>query len=498
MSYIARIKDYLNRNGIKNTAYAVADKFVEAKRDYRFVGVSDEELQKQRRRVWPAHITVSIVVPTYETKEEYLRACIESVLNQTYEHFELILADASVSDSVRNIVAGYKDYRIKYMHLEKNAGISVNTNAGIRVAIGDYIGLLDHDDILTPDCLYEYVSLIEKGRREGVNYAFIYCDEDKCDEKCTSFYEPNFKPDFNLDLLLSNNYICHFLVMNARLFKELKLREEYDGAQDYDVVLRAYAATCEMSAVKRVEYGHIQKVLYHWRCHKGSTASNPQSKDYAYEAGRRAVEDYLKRKGISADVLNSAHKGFYNVVYKDGNTYGQGESDRLKRVRMLTSTTRGRIAYYTFEKRYDVGAIGGTLIKKNRHIGGPMDNSRTCPFDGMNIHLSGYIHRAVLKQSFPYLDIRNMIIRNDLAYLFIKYAKDDRFLGLFDRQRVLRLEESVSQGEYTSTYVDISSYLLNKDLEDYEYLDLSLILGREIGMDGYLCLYDPGLNMEIK
>ncbi len=493
---IARVRDYINRNGIKKTFYAIVDKVVE-KRDYSFIPATEEELGKQRRRVFSNPVTISIVVPTYETNETYLRACIESVLSQTYSYYELIIADASTSDAVKTVASSYDDYRIKYMHLEKNEGISVNTNAGIRVAIGEYIGLLDHDDVITPNALYEYVTLIENGRKNGVNYAFIYSDEDKCDAECRRFFEPNFKPDFNLDLLLSNNYICHFLVMNARLMKELKLRKEYDGAQDHDLVLRAYAATCEMAAHKRVEYGHIAKVLYHWRCHEASTASNPASKDYAYEAGKRAIEDYLLKKGLSAVVEYTDHKGFFNVVYRDAMNYTSDNGEKLKKKNILTSTVRGRIAYNTFLNRFDIGAIGGTVIKKGRHVGGPMDQTKTCPFDGMNIHLSGYIHRAVLKQTFPTLDIRNMVIRTELAYLLIKYAKDDRYLSLFDRGRILKLEDEVSNGEYDMPFVDVTSYLISLDYEDYEYLDVSLGICREIGMDGYLCLYDPGMNTEI-
>ncbi len=492
---IVKVRKYLERNGVKKTFYALIERGIE-KRDYHFVPVTPEEADRQSRKVWASNVTFSIIVPAYRTPQEYLTACIESVLSQTYPHFELIIADASPDDSVRNIASRYTDYRVKYMKLESNDGISANTNAGIRVAIGEYIGLLDHDDVLTRDCLYEYATLIEKGKKEDTNYAFIYSDEDKCDESGQNFFDPNIKPDFNPDLLMSNNYICHFLVMRGRLMKELKLREEYDGAQDHDLVLRAYSVTREMSAVKRVEYGHIPKVLYHWRTHRASTAANPESKLYAYESGRRAIEDHLKRTGITGKVIPTDHVGFFRIEYIDSLDYSD-DKVKLRKKRILTSTKRGRIAYNTFLNRYDVGAIGGALIKKGRYVGGPMDSTRTCPFDGMNRHFSGYMHRAVLQSDYQALDIRNMLLHDDLAYLFIKYAKDERYMHLFDRQGVLDLEQAVKEGEYDSPYVDVSDYLIFRDGEDYDYLDMSIALGREVNMDGYYNLYEPALNEEL-
>lgn len=215
---------------------------------------------------------------------------------QSYPHWELILADATEDRSVEETLMqqGFlkeqptdgetepvaADPRIRYVHLKENAGIAANTNQALPYAKGEYIGLLDHDDVLTPDALYEMADAVTQAYDRGVKAAFIYSDEDKCDGEETRYYDPNHKENFNYDLILSNNYICHFLVMDAELMKRLQFRPECDGAQDYDLVLRAVAevlATDGQAGEKSIL--HIPKVLYHWRCHEASTAANPHSKN---------------------------------------------------------------------------------------------------------------------------------------------------------------------------------------------------------------------------
>ena len=439
---IRKAYDYLKKNGIEDTFYASVER-ITGRQEYDYQPVSREILNRQRERIWDKPVKFSIVVPAYETKEEYIKACIESVLAQTYGCFELIIADASLLGTVRKIANSYKDHRIKYLQLSENKGISANTNAGLRVATGDYIGLLDHDDILTPDCLYEYADLISKGSGEDTEYAFIYSDEDKCDEKAVRFYEPNFKPGFNIDLLLTNNYICHFLVMKAGLMKELKFRSFFDGAQDHDILLRAYAVTAGASDARPVAYGHIPKVLYHWRCHNASTAANPASKSYAYEAGKRAVSDYLKNEGMA------------------------------------------------FLNRYDIGSIGGPVIKDGKIVSGIMDSTKTCIYDGMNIHFSGYMHRAVLQQDALYLDIRNLMVLDELAGLIVKIAGSDRHIFLFDGDKIDVLKDMLNKKTLKSPYVDVADYLSAEEYEDYDYMMAGVSLCSEISLEGYLNLYDP-------
>lgn len=213
---------YLKRNGISKAIGAALERVQGAYyADYTYTEPKAGVLQAQRETCFEKDITFSIVVPAYETKETFLQQLLESLLKQTYSNWELILADASPSDKVKRYVGKYNDSRIRYIKLEKNDGISGNTNQGIREAKGEYIGLLDHDDYLTPDALYEMAKAIETGKKSGTEYGFLYSDEDKCDEKGDIFYDPHFKTDFNLDLFLTNNYICHFLVMKREMMQDL-------------------------------------------------------------------------------------------------------------------------------------------------------------------------------------------------------------------------------------------------------------------------------------
>jgi len=243
---------------------------------------------KQRAAAFEAMPCISVLVPAYETPEPFLRQMIESVLSQSYSHLELCIADGSPGDGVQKIVESYgeKDSRIRYQRLSENRGISENTNEALAMATGEYIGLLDHDDLLLPGALFEVV----KALNEAGGADAVYTDEDKVNMDLTHHFQPHFKPDFNLEYLRSNNYICHFFVVKRELACQVGgFQREFDGAQDHDFIFR-----CTEQAGKVL---HIPKVLYSWRCHEASTASNPESKRYAYEAGKRAVAAHLKRMG---------------------------------------------------------------------------------------------------------------------------------------------------------------------------------------------------------
>ena len=199
-----------------------------------------------------------------------------------------------------------QDDKIRFVRLQENYGISGNMNAAMDIATGDFIALYDHDDTLTLDALYENVRVLN----ENSNIEFIYSDEDKMDSEGERFFEPHFKPDFNYDLLCSTNYICHFLVVKKSLIDQVgKLRKEFDGAQDFDFVLRLSDA-CGPEKIH-----HIPKVLYHWRFHQNSTAANPESKMYAFEAGKKAVQAFYDAKGIHATVEHGASLGIYRTKY---------------------------------------------------------------------------------------------------------------------------------------------------------------------------------------
>ena len=267
-----------------------------------------KELARQRDMKFEYSPLFSILVPLYETDEYFLDELIKSVKNQTYKNWELCFSDGSKdSERLRKIIENYSkaDKRIKYTDDKKGPlGISDNTNQAYEIATGEYIVLGDHDDLFTPDALYECVKVLNNKKVD-----VIYTDEDKTDEKGKKFFGANFKPDFNIDLLRSCNYICHMFVASKKLVDEIgTFNSEFDGAQDYDFILRCVE--------KANEVYHIPKVLYRWRAHSNSTSERPDSKLYAFEAGRRAIEAHYKRLGIEAIVENGDHLGQYKTTYK--------------------------------------------------------------------------------------------------------------------------------------------------------------------------------------
>ena len=266
-----------------------------------------EELEKQKKRKWKYAPKISVVVPAYETPEKFLCQMIDSLLEQTYENWELCIVDASPGNaSMEYVLREYanRDSRIQWRKLEKNLGIAENTNAAFAMASGDFVGLLDHDDLLAPNALYEIAAALEKEPDIDV----LYTDEDKVRGDSLEHFQPHLKPDFNLDLLRSNNYICHFFVAKRTLVEQVGgFLAAFDGAQDHDFIFRC---------VEQAEHiHHIPEILYHWRTHQSSTADNPDSKRYAFEAGRRAVEANLERCGLKGQVSHTKDYGFYRVTY---------------------------------------------------------------------------------------------------------------------------------------------------------------------------------------
>ena len=273
---------------------------------------SEEELERQRKqgKKFACQPLISVVVPCYQTPENYLLEMMDSVRMQSYGNWQLCLADATPSKDVGQVVQQYcekhQETRILYRHLEKNFGIAENTNEGLKLAQGEWVGFMDHDDLLAPEALYEVAALINQEPEAEA----IYSDEDQVEgtPQGLKYKKPHFKPDFSPDLLCSNNYITHFFCVKAAVLERVGgFRKEFDGAQDYDFILR-----CTESAKK---VGHVPKVLYHWRGHSNSTADNPLSKTYAYEAGQRAVEGHLARSRKQGEVSQLPHFGFYRVRY---------------------------------------------------------------------------------------------------------------------------------------------------------------------------------------
>ena len=267
------------------------------------------ELEKQKKTSFGYRPKISFVVPLYKTPEKYLRRLTESFQEQTYSNWELCFSDGSGAQSpltelLKELTA--KDNRIKYVSHEEPLQISEHTNSAIEIATGDFIAFADHDDELTPNALFECVKAINEKPQTLV----IYTDEDKMSMDGHKFFQPHFKPDYNPDLLCTVNYICHLFVVSRKVIEKVGgLRSEFDGAQDYDFVLRC------VEAVKDEEICHIPKILYHWRCHEDSTAENPESKLYAFEAGRRAVQAHYERTGIHAEVFEGEYLGLYRTKF---------------------------------------------------------------------------------------------------------------------------------------------------------------------------------------
>ena len=268
----------------------------------------EEDLARQKNHKFSYCPKISVVVPAYRTPEIFLRQMIESLEKQSYENWELVIGNASPEDeTMARILKEYtgKDPRVKNVPIPENIGIAENTNAALAAAAGNFVGFMDHDDLLAPDALFEIAIRLEK----DPSIDAFYTDEDKVRTDLSEYFQPHFKPDFNLDLLRSNNYICHFFVVRREIAEKTGgLRPEYNGAQDYDYIFR-----CTEMAGKIV---HIPRVLYHWRVHSASTADNPASKLYAYEAGKKAIEGNLARCGEEGTVTLRSDYGFYDVDYK--------------------------------------------------------------------------------------------------------------------------------------------------------------------------------------
>lgn len=264
----------------------------------------EEELKKQSLEKFKIEPKFSIVIPLYKTPKKFLDSVIKSLINQSYSNWELCLSDGSGKESpIKDMLEKWKskDSRIKVCYNDKQLQISENTNRALEMVSGDYIVFGDHDDLFAPNALYECVKEINT----CPSLDMIYTDEDKVNSKGTKYFEPHLKSDFNLDMIRSTNYFCHMFVVKKTIYDKVGgLRSKFDGAQDYDFVLRCV----EKSKIIR----HIPKILYHWRVHKESTASNQDSKSYAFENGRLALQDYYDRQNINAKVSKTYING--NVV----------------------------------------------------------------------------------------------------------------------------------------------------------------------------------------
>ncbi len=322
MHYCIRQKDRLRNCGNLRGVWAKI-KYKERERAamerYGTASFPDEERRRQEQEtVFPRMVKFSILVPLYNTPQEFLTAMLDSVINQTYGNWELCLADGS--DDAHNYVGqvcleyqkedkgrtGGKE-RIVYKKLEKNEGIAGNTNRCLAMATGEYIGLFDHDDIIHPSVLYEYAKVINEQEAD-----YIYCDETTFkNNDINKMLTMHFKPDYAIDNLRANNYICHFSVFYRHLLDGNELfRTKFDGSQDHDMILRL------TDKAKKVV--HVPRLMYYWRSHAGSVASGIQAKTYAVDAAKGAVADHLRKHGFEHFKITStrAFETIFKISYQ--------------------------------------------------------------------------------------------------------------------------------------------------------------------------------------
>ena len=316
MHWVIRQRDRLsNCGGPRGVLHKISYKKREREAMKQFGTASfptEEQAALERAAVFPRMVKISILVPLWNNDREFQAQMLDSVMNQTYSNWELCLADGSdeAHGYMGEICREYAERsggRIRYRHLDKNDGIAGNTNACLQMSTGEYIGLLDQDDILHPSVLYEYVKAINE---QGADY--LYCDE-------TTFKSGNidhmltmhFKPDYAPDNLRANNYICHFSVFARTLLDGDELfRKKFDGSQDHDMILRLTE-----NAEKIV---HVPRLMYYWRSHAGSTASNIEAKPYAIEAAKGAVSEHLRKAGYEHFRIEStrAFETIFRIRYQ--------------------------------------------------------------------------------------------------------------------------------------------------------------------------------------
>ncbi len=308
-----------------------------------------EEAARQRAEVFPRMVKISILVPLWNNDRQFQREMLDSVMNQTYENWELCLADGSDADhayigEICQEYAAKAGGRIVYKHLGKNGGISGNTNECLKLATGEYIGLFDQDDFLHPSALYEYVKAINEQDAD-----YVYCDENTFHNgDVNKVLTMHFKPDYAPDNLRANNYICHFSVFSRKLLDGTELfRTQFDGSQDHDMILRL---TDNAEHVV-----HVPKVLYYWRSHAGSVASGISAKPYAIQAAKGAVAEHLKKHNYSDFEITStrAFETIFRIRYQvEGNpkiSIVIANKDHAMDLRRCISSIIGKSLYENYE-----------------------------------------------------------------------------------------------------------------------------------------------------
>lgn len=314
--YITRARNYIAMYGMKRFIVKAVGKLTgKSIKDptniyFNKINPNEARLKEQRDYKFALNYKFSILIPVYRPDAKFFTLMLDSIVAQTYDNWQICLADGSgegytVENVVRPYIEKYGEDKVKYIKLENNLGIAENTNAAMRMADGDFIVFGDHDDELHPTALFECMRELERYPQAD----FIYSDEDKIIEATGHHTEAHFKSDLNMELLRSNNYICHLSVVKKSLADKVGvLYTQFNGSQDHDYVLRC---------VEKAEcVRHIPRILYHWRINDNSTAKSASTKTYANTAGVNAVSAHLKRMGIDGEVKNGVAPGFYDIRYK--------------------------------------------------------------------------------------------------------------------------------------------------------------------------------------
>lgn len=456
----------------------------------------EEELFYQRGRYFEYRPLISILVPVYNPPREYFKEMLLSVFNQTYFNWELCLVDAGTNKLGRLVgELADGDERVCYREID-NAGIAANTNEALRMAHGEYIALLDNDDTLSPDALYSMVEMINAEKSDC-----LYSDEDKMDGDGQKFFCPHIKPDYNPVLLQSNNYICHLFAAKTELAREVGgFDSEYDGAQDYDFILK-----CTEKAEK---VSHVKRILYHWRTHESSTSSNPLSKMYAYEAGKKAIEAHLERVGKKGSVKMLDDMGFYRVDYEEGNADDNADGG-LPGVQIVVTGVRNSEKAQNYFRYIRNNTLYDNL--KLCAMGEPdADRLEGCECDYIcvlnggtkmsdkkwlfkliacaeNENADAVAAKLLVKQAFPLCEAVNRT--------FIVYSGDD-YIDAFGRQRTSAGKPEWYKGNFNRNILQCNVRTVPKNavlLRREEYM--RLIAEKWVSGEDAVYVYEPGVEL---
>jgi len=445
---------YYRRNGAKATIAQAIERFSAVKLPaYEYEEPDLLELVAQKKSDYTFAPKISLVIPVYDPLPEYFWELLESIKKQSYSNFEAIFALGGRQPQINEMIDNIRDRRFKFLKLENNLGISGNTNAAINSAIGDYIGFVDQDDFLTPDCLFEFANIInECATRKDIIPDIVYSDEDKFDGK--RYFCPHKKVSFNLDMFLTNNYLCHLTLINRKCLGDIRLRPEFDGAQDYDLLLQVINSMLDADRqvselTKRIR--HIPKVLYHWRTHEGSCALSFSNKTYACDAGKRALASFFATRNIGAKIICLVNPGFYYIYYDEP----------------------------WYQNRPDIAAIGGPMSYSGLIKSGAFTRDGKVLYENMPLFFEGPFHRMKLLRNVYALDIRSMLVRPELGKLHEQYlAKLKDKSETIVVRKISTLGKTRKSLRYSRLYMKL-------------VIEISLAFAKVVHDKGYLFLYDP-------